>query len=120
MAYGNKTIEITITNDNGIFNSLFKKIVKGTEEEYDFTGIKLLRKLLTNKKAKILYLLKTKKPKSIYLLAKMAERGFKSVSEDIKFLEKIGLIDIIAEKTGKRTRLRPILTTENLIFKLKI
>ena len=41
-------------------------------------------------------------------------RDFKSVSEDIKLLEKFGLIDLIKESTGKRERLRPVIIIDTL------
>lgn len=81
---------------------------------HDFSDVKLLRKLLSNEKSRILYTLKKKKPRSIYALAKLLGRDFKSVREDVKLLERFGFIEFHAEKTGKRESLRPVLVIEKL------
>jgi len=118
MAEKTKTREITIIDEEGVFNTFFKRFTG--EKEYDFGGISLLRKLLSNEKARLLHFLKTKKPGSIYQLAKLLGRDFKSVSDDIKLLESFGFIEMIAEKTGKRERLRPILVIDSMQIKIKI
>ncbi len=86
----------------------------GVKKSHDFSDIKLLRSILSNEKARILYALKTKKPKSIYALAKLLGRDFKSVREDIKVLERFGFIEFHSEKTGKREALMPVLIIEKL------
>lgn len=118
MAEKSKTREITIIDDSGTFNSFFK-LFKG-EGSYDFEGIATLRKLLSNEKAKILHMIKTKKPKSIYELAKQLNRDFKSVIDDVKLLEKFGFVDMISEKSGKRERLRPVLSVDSMHIHIKI
>ncbi len=114
-----KTREITITTETGAFTPILKRF-KNIEENYDFEGISLVRKLLSNEKARILHTIKTKSPNSIYSLAKLLGRDFKAVTEDIKLLERFGFIDMVSERTGKRERLRPRLIVDsiNLIVKL--
>ena len=95
-----KTREITITESKGTF-SIFKKA--GTlKKDYDFSGMLALRQLLSNEKARILHIIKTKKPKSIYELSKILERGFKSVNDDVRLLKRWGFIELVEEKTKKR------------------
>jgi predicted transcriptional regulator len=118
MAEKTKTREITITDDGGTFNSFFK--IFKSEGNYDFEGIAMLRQLLSNEKARILHTIKTKKPKSIYELAKLLKRDFKSVIGDVKFLEKFGFLDMISEKSGNRERLRPVLAVDSLHIHFKI
>ena len=118
MAEKSKTREITIIDDEGVFNTFFKRFTG--EKEYDFQGIATLRKLLNNEKARLLHIIKTKKPNSIYALAKMLNRDFKSVSDDIKLLENFGFIELTAEKTGKRERLQPSLIIDTMNIKIKI
>jgi len=86
----------------------------GADKSHDFSDIKLLRNLLSNEKARILYVLKSKKPKSIYALAKLLGRDFKSVRDDIKVLERFGFIEFHAERTGKRESLMPVLIIDKL------
>ena len=113
-----KTREITITESHGAF-SIFRK-QKITKEDYDFSGITALRQLLSNEKARILNVIKTQKPSSIYGLAKKLGRNFKSVNDDIKLLERFGFIELIEEKTKKRIRHRPEIIVDNIVINIKI
>ncbi len=108
-----KTRTITIREDSGSFYSLFKKF-KGEKKDFDFAGLEALKRLLSNEKARLLHVVKTKKPKSIYSLAKILGRDFKAVRNDITLLERFGFIDLIAEKKGKRERLKPEIVVDSI------
>jgi predicted transcriptional regulator len=113
-----KTREITIRESKGTF-SIFK--TPGvSKEDYNFSGILALRQLLSNEKARILDAIKTQKPASIYDLAKKLKRGFKSVNDDIKLLERFGFVELIEEKTKKRIRHKPHLAVDNITINIKI
>src|SRR3989338_6809756 len=113
-----KTREITIIESKGTF-SIFKN-TGISKNDYDFSGILALRQLLNNEKARILHVIKTKKPNSIYELAKILGRGFKSVNDDIKLLKRFGFIELIEEKTKNRNRLRPVITVDTITINVKI
>ena len=119
MANKTKTREITIVDESGAFTAFFKRFTHDSSD-YDFEGLSALRKVLSNEKARMIHIIKTKKPKSLYALAKILGRNFKSVSEDIKLLERFGFIDMIAEKTGKRERLRPSVIVDSINIKIKV
>ena len=119
MAERSKTRDITIIDEDGTFNALFRKF-SGSEKRYDFEGLTMLRRLLSNEKARMFNIIKTKKPNSIYKLAKLLKRDFKSVNEDIKLLQRFGFVEMIAEKTGKRERLRPVLVVDSLHINIKL
>lgn len=113
-----KTREITIEESKGTF-SIFKK--HGTSKgDYDFSGLLALRQLLSNEKARILNVIKTQNPTSIYDLAKKLGRGFKSVNDDIKLLQRFGFIELTEEKTKNRTRHKPEVVVDNILINLKI
>ncbi|MFH1917934.1 MAG: hypothetical protein ABIJ14_02415 [Nanoarchaeota archaeon] len=112
-----KVREITITESKGTF-SIFKK--SKTKKDYDFSGILALRQILSNEKARILDVIKREKPNSIYELAKKLGRGFKSVNDDIKLLERFGFIELTAEKTKNRVRHRPEIVVDVITIHLKI
>jgi len=118
MAEKSKTREITIIDEKGTFGAFFGRF--GGKKDYDFEGIASLRKLLSNEKARLIHTLKKEKPGSIYELAKKLKRDFKSVSDDIKLLEKFGFVDMIAERTGKRERLRPILVVDAMNIQIRL
>ena len=92
----------------------FVSKLMGAERPQDFSDIKLLRNLLSNEKARILYTLKTKNPKSIYELGKILGRDFKSVRRDVKVLERFGFIEFFRDKQGRRQYLMPVLSIEKL------
>jgi len=101
-------VDINVNKENFV-----SKLV-GAKKSHDFSDIKLLRSILSNEKARILYALKIKNPKSIYALAKLLGRDFKSVREDAKLLERFGFIEFHTEKTGKREALKPVLVINKL------
>ena len=113
-----KIREITITQSKGAF-SIFRRQESG-KEDYDFSGVLALRQLLSNEKARILHVIKTQNPASIYDLAKKLGRSFKSVNDDIKLLERFGLIELSIEKTKNRTRHKPKLISDHITINLKI
>lgn len=119
MATKTKTREVTIVDEGGAFNTFFKRLT-GDSKDFDFEGLSALRKILSNEKARLLHTIKTKKPNSIYNLAKILDRDFKSVSEDIKLLQRFGFIEMISEHTGKRERLKPVLAIDTLNITVKI
>ena len=119
MAKKIKTREINIVEKSGAFNTFFKKLA-GDPNEFDYEGIVALRKLLSNEKARLLHVIKTKHTNSIYSLARILDRDFKSVSDDIKLLERFGFIELISERTGKRERLKPIISTDQITINIKL
>lgn len=118
MATKTRTREITITDDRGTFSTFFKMF--GNESPYDFEGLAALRNLLSNEKAKILHTIKVRKPSSVYELAKLVSRNFKSVYQDVKLLERFGFIQLTKEGTGKRARLKPVILVDSVHIELKI
>jgi predicted transcriptional regulator len=109
--------EITLKGGKQAF-SIFKK--GSAKEDYDFSGILALRQLLSNEKARILHVIKTQKPKSIYELAKKLNRGFKTVNDDVKLLERFGFIELIEEKTKNRIRHRPAIMVDTISINVRI
>jgi len=113
-----KTREITIAESKGVF-SIFRK-PKTSKKDYDFEGVSAMRQLLSNEKARILHVIKNQRPSSIYELAKKLDRGFKSVNDDIKLLERFGFIELIEEKTKNRIRHKPKIAVDTLTIHFKI
>ena len=76
-----KNLNITLAEKSGTFSSIFYRKDKKNSD------IAKLRNLLSNEKARLLYITKSKQPESIYHLAKLLGRDFKAVRHDIKLLE---------------------------------
>jgi len=113
-----KTREITLLESQGAF-SIFKKVGL-SKKDYDFNSLLALRQVLSNEKARILHTIKHYEPKSIYELARKLDRGFKSVNDDVKLLERFGFVEMVKEKTKNRIRHRPEVVVDNLTIHLKL
>ncbi len=78
------------------FAGAYKQIKQGKklakEEVLAFENIETLRKVLTSKRIVLLRLVREKQPKTIYQLAKLSNRAYANVFQDVKLLEKLGLI----------------------------
>ncbi|MBS3099658.1 hypothetical protein J4463_00375 [Candidatus Pacearchaeota archaeon] len=114
-----KTRVIEVYEKSGGFASVFRKFV-GAKSDYNTQDLSILRKLLSNEKARLLNIVKTKEPKSIYELAKILERDFKSVRDDIVLLKKFGFIDLVEGHSGKRKTHKPILTANSVTIVVRI
>ncbi len=113
-----KTREITIKESKGIFNLIKDNQI--SKSDYNFEGLSALRQLLNNEKARMLHVIKTQEPKSIYELAKKLKRNFKSVVEDINLLERFGFIELVKEKTKKRVRHKPEIAVDRITIHIVI
>ncbi len=116
MAKQIRTKNITISEAEGTFSSIFSRI-KGGKKDASIVG---LRKILSNERAKLLHICKTKEPESIYMLAKILGRDFKSVRQDIRLLEQFGFIELISSHKNGRERLRPIVDVDQVIVTINI
>ena len=109
-----KTKTIHISDKEGTFSVLFKKKKDKNSE------LSNLRQILSNEKAKILNICKTKQPESLYKLAKLIGRDFKAVRHDVKILERYGFIELISSYKKGRERLRPIVDIDQLVITINI
>lgn len=109
-----KTKSITISEKEGAFSVIFSK-KKNTNSELSH-----VRQILSNEKAKLLHICKTKQPESIYKLAKIVGRDFKAVRQDVKVLEKFGFIELISSHKKGKERLRPVVDVDEMIITIKI
>ena len=116
MATNTKTRNITLSEKEGGFSTIFHRIKGGKKE----SGIESLRKLLSNERARLLHTCKTKEPDSIYKLAKLLGRDFKAVRSDIRLLEQFGFIELISSHKEGRERLRPVVDADQVIITINI
>jgi len=113
-----KTRTISLEQKQGTFSAIFHRF--RSEKKKEVPDIAILRNLLSNEKARLLHIVKTKQPNSIYELAKLLGRDFKAVRHDISLLEKFGFIEMIPIHKGKREKLKPVLTLDILEIKINI
>jgi|SRR3989338_3666621 len=113
-----KTRTITLDTKQGAFTALFNRFK--SDKITENPDVSLLRSVLSNEKAKLLHLLKTKQPNSIYELAKLSGRDFKSVRQDLAVLEQFGFIEMIPIHKGKREKLKPLLVIDELKITISV
>ncbi len=113
MAKEIKTRTIKIEEKAGTFSAIFGRNKKSS-------GIASLRQLLSNEKARLLHITKTKKPESIYELAKLLGRDFKAVRHDIRLLEQFGFIELISSHKHGRERLRPVVDADQIVININL
>ena len=88
--------------------------------EVGFTSIEAARNFLTRERLSLMRTIRTRHPSSLYDLAKMVNRDFKNVQEDIKILERHGLVRISKEPRGKRKVKVPQVLFEEIALKIAI
>ena len=113
------TRSIALGIEAGTFTGIFRRL-RRKEKGYNFADISVLRQLLSNERARMLYTLKNKSPSSIYNLAKLLGRDFKSVRQDVKLLEKFGFLELESTSKGKREMLKPVLITDKFIITITL
>ncbi|MBU0628085.1 MAG: ArsR family transcriptional regulator [Nanoarchaeota archaeon] len=79
-----------------------------------FGDVESFRQFFTPKRIELLQVIKHKQPESIYELAKLTGREFKSVVTDMKILEKYGLIDTKKTPIKGGYKIRPIFDYDKL------
>jgi predicted transcriptional regulator len=89
-------------------------------EEVGFTSIEAARNFLTRERLTLLRTIRTRHPSSLYELAKMVNRDFKNVQEDIALLERHGLVRVSKEPRGKRKVKVPEVPFEQIALKIAI
>lgn len=77
----------------------------------------IARAIFTESRLRIIRVLKEKSPRSIYDLAKLINRDFKNVYDDVDFLAQIGMIKMEERKTGRKQK-KPILVCDKILFQM--
>ena len=78
------------------FRKTFKDVERGRRvdrrERVYFTSIEAARNLLTPNRLALLRAVRSRRPGSIYELAKIVDRDLKNVQDDLRIMERYGLI----------------------------
>ena len=105
-----RTLRIKIRSVDDVMDD-FRKAFKAAEsnrrvrrrEGVYFTSIEAARNLLTPNRLALLRAVRSKRPGSIYELAKVVGRDLKNVQDDLRLLERYGLVRMTnGTRSGKR------------------
>lgn len=97
-----------------------RRIPKGSRDEVGFASIEAVRNFLTRERLSLMHTIRIQHPSSLYALAKIVGRDFKNVQEDIRILERHGLVRIASEPRGKRKVKVPQVMFEEIALKIAI
>jgi predicted transcriptional regulator len=117
MAKQTKTRTISLNEKEGTFSTIFSRFKSSKKQTSEIAS---LRHILSNERARLLHICKTKEPESIYKLSKILGRDFKAVRYDIRILEKFGFIELIASHKQGKERLRPVVDADEVIIKITL
>lgn len=122
-----KTFEIRIkTTEQALkdFAHTFKTVQAGRRVERRegvfFTSVKAARNLLTPERIRLLTLIHARKPDSVYQLAKMCNRDPKNVHEDIKLLERYGILKTRIRPGAQRTQRVPRVPYDEISLRIPL
>ncbi len=88
-------------------------------EEISFDNLETLRKALTPKRLELLHIIKQHNPESIYELAHLVQRDAKNVTEDLHYLQELGVVSL-QPIHDVRERIKPLLETDRLQVEIAI
>ncbi len=90
------------------------------QELVGFTSLEAARNFLTRERLALLRAIRTHHPHSIYDLAKTVKRDLKNVQEDIRILDRHGLVRITRQRRGGRKVKVPEVPFEEIALRIAI
>ena len=113
-----------LTESLSRFKDTFKSIRDGKpvqrREIVGFTSLEAARNFLTRERLSLLHTIRTQHPGSIYELAKISGRDLKNIQEDVRILERHGLVHIASRPRGQRKVRVPRVPFEEIALKIAI
>lgn len=121
-----RNIKIAIKSEDELFDEVkgvWEKLEKNEKvkkhEGISFENIEAMRKVLTEKRLKILKTIKKEHPQSIYELAKMLHRDIKNTFDDVQFLADAGLIELKKTRDG-REKTTPTVKYDKILLEIPV
>lgn len=118
-----KKVKIGIKSIEDALNdarATMKRIERGEKVQEEtgvyFTSLEAFRKALTPKRLELLHVIKNERPGSLRELAELTKRDVKNVSDDVKHLEQVGLI----ERRGGGRATRPAVAYDAITLEIAI
>ncbi|SLM32906.1 conserved hypothetical protein [Desulfamplus magnetovallimortis] len=120
-----RKVKVGIKSVNSLLNEFVEtceslqesKQVKQDNGVY-FTSIDAFRKAITPKRFELLQIIKKQNPASIRHLSTLINRDIKNVSDDVKFLEQVGLIDL--KDSNDQKKIIPLVNYDKIMFEIAV
>lgn len=105
-------------------DELFARLLKAAKtgvpnirkNEISSNSIHALLTTMTEGRLQSFYAIAEYRPTSMYQLAQLLKRDQANVLRDVKALEAMKLIELVAERDGDRERLRPVANFDRIVF----
>jgi len=121
-----KNVRLEIKSEDEFIDeakNVMKSLSKGSKVEpksvISFGSIDVMRKFITDERLRALKTIRKYKPSSIYELAKILKRDTKNVSEDVKYLEQLGFIELKKSTTG-RSKTTPLVNYDKILLEIPV
>lgn len=106
----NKKVFLMVEPTSKAMNRAFGALMKPTKkykgfEIISFPDFESLGKVITGARLELMHAIRVEKPKSIQELARLVDRDFKNVYQDVTLLAEFGLIEL--KKAGPRRSSAP-------------
>lgn len=103
---GIKSVEQSLAEAGDVMKAVMKgKAVQPKTPEYNFTSFEAFRKALPVQRFNLLKLIRDKQPGSLKELAAITGRDLKNISEDVKALAEMGLVELTRHNRAKQPHL---------------
>lgn len=119
-----KNIKIALRNEKELFDEVkevWEKVQKrGKVKKHEaiyFENLEAMRKILTDERLRILKVIKTEHPASIYELAKKLRRDIKNTFDDVQFLGRAGFVEL-KRTTDLRERTVPEVNYDKILLEI--
>lgn len=103
-----------------VFNAVQARHRIEPQETVGFTSLEAARNFLTRERLGLLHAIKSRQPESIYELAKMTGRDLKNIQEDVRILERHGLVRITKRARGSRIVKAPRVPFDEIALRIAI
>jgi predicted transcriptional regulator len=115
----NKKVVLIVESTKQSFDRAFSLMAKPSKKYagiavISFPDFETLGKVITGARVQLLSVIRAKKPSSIHELARMVDRDFKNVYQDVKLLAQFGLIEL--KEQGPRKAATPTAKYSELVL----
>jgi predicted transcriptional regulator len=117
---GIKSLDEVLAEAKGVMERLEQgEKVAGRKPGIYFENLATMRKAITEERLRILRVVKAEHPGSLYKLAKLLNRDFKNVCDDVNYLAGLGLIELKKTKDG-REKTTPRVDYEKILLEILV
>ena len=113
---GIKSVEEVLSDAKSVMKELARGETVQKSTGVYFTSLETFRKAFTPKRIELLRVIKNEKPESLRELAEFTKRDMKNVSDDVKYLEQVGLI----QRHGRGRATKPTVGYDAIALEIAI